>query len=232
MLCLAMAVPAQAESPDPKLKPLPDETAVSPDRQVSIEQYVDQTTDDWVYQFWAFDSGHQNGFLLNPGETTDTAGYAAGFRFSADSRWVVRTQKLGAGYHTLFLYRRDGLKWPSATTKPLGDMAWDYFFSLPVSKRLHREAPEDRTSLDHQMAHLMKGFGENFAWLGVHWPDSRYVVISLSFDAQGEDKPKPWIEDWWCRYDMTSGEFSVPREFDRHNADTFRKPPPKARRHG
>jgi hypothetical protein len=29
---------------------------------------------------------------------------------------------------------------------------------------------------------------------GANAPDSRYVVISLSFDMQGEDKKTPWIE--------------------------------------
>ena len=50
--------------------------------------------------------------------------------------------------------------------------------------------------------HLLKGMDDNYAWMGKHWPDSRYVVISLSFDAQGEDKPLPWIEGWRCVFDI------------------------------
>jgi hypothetical protein len=36
-------------------------------------------------------------------------------------------QKIGSGYHTLFLYRRTGDQFSSATPKPFGDMAWDLF---------------------------------------------------------------------------------------------------------
>ena len=50
----------------------------------------------------------KNGALLNRDEDIDLAGYPAGFRFSRNSQWLVRMQKLGAGYHTLFLYRRTG----------------------------------------------------------------------------------------------------------------------------
>ena len=65
---------------------------------------------------------------------------------------------------------------------------------------------------------------ENYAWLGQHWPDSRYLVISLSFDAQGEEKPLPWIEGWRCVYDMKTGAFSVPAEFAGHNAESVKYP--------
>jgi hypothetical protein len=41
------------------------------------------------------------------------------------------------------------------------------------------------------MVGLVKGMEENYAWLGRHRPDSRYIVISLSFDTQGEEKPSP-----------------------------------------
>ena len=138
-------------------------------------------------------------------------------------QWLVRMQKLGAGYQTLFLYRRDHLRLTSATAKPLGDLAWDYFFSLPVSKRMHRN-PKDRYSLGHAQAILLKGLEENYAWLEQHWPDSRYLVISLSFDVQGEEKPSPWIEGWRCLYDMKTGAFSVPSEFSRHNARAVKSP--------
>jgi hypothetical protein len=72
-----------------------------------------------------------------------------------------------------------------------------------------------------------KGWRTITPWLSVQWPDSRYVVISLSFDAQGEDKPKPYIEDWWCADDLKTGTFSVPAAFAEHNAKTFTTPRPK-----
>jgi hypothetical protein len=105
-----------------------EDTFISPDKKVRVEQYS-KDLKDWraLYQFWTFDRDRRHGFLLNPGEDDDVAGYAAGFRFSPDSQWLVRMQKLGAGYQTLFLYRRNGYQFSPATTKPLGDLAWDFF---------------------------------------------------------------------------------------------------------
>jgi hypothetical protein len=40
---------------------------------------------------------------------------------------------------------------------------------------------------------------ENYAWLGLNWADSRYVVTGLSFDIQGAERPTPWIEGWVVR---------------------------------
>jgi hypothetical protein len=192
---LASIATASADSPASKFRKLADPAATftSPDRQIRVEQYSTETTErDLLYQFWTFDGKHGHGTLLNPGETTDMAGYRAGFRFSKDSQWLVRMQKLGAGYHTLFLYRRNGTRFSAATPKPLGELAWDYFYSQPIAKQINRD-PKDFDSLDHAQAHLVKGLDENYAWLGRPWPNSRYLVISLSFDSQGEDKPGPWI---------------------------------------
>jgi hypothetical protein len=105
-------------------------------------------------------------------------------------------------------------------------LAWDYFFGQPIARKLHRN-PKDRDSLNHVQANLVKGLEDNYASLGQHWPDNRYVVISLSFDAQGQDKPAPWIEDWWCVYDLKTGAFSVPPAFAEHNATTLQTPRPK-----
>lgn len=225
---LASMAPAGADVPTSSFKRLtdPGATFTSPDSQIRVEQYSTETKDqDLLYQFWAFDKKHEHGTLLNPGETTDVAGYPAGFRFSPDSQWLVRMQKLGAGYHTLFLYRRDGLKFSSATPKPLGEMAWDFFYSQPLAKEIHRE-PKDFDSLGHTSVHLVKGMEENYAWLGERWPDSRYVVISLSFDSQGEDPHLPWVEDWRCVYDTKTGQFSIPASFIENNTRTVTHPEP------
>ena len=117
----------------------------------------------------------------------------------------------------LLLYRRDRNRFLPATKKPLGDLAWDYFFTLPASNGMHRD-PKDPYSLNHMQANLPKGMEENYEWLGQHWPDSRYVVISLSFDIQGQEQPTPWIEGWRCVYDVKSGTFSVPDGFADNNA--------------
>ena len=60
---------------------------------------------------------------------------------------------------------------------------------------MHRD-PKDPYALDHAFVGLVKGMEENYAWKGQHWPNSRCIVIGLSFDMQGEETPGPWIEGW------------------------------------
>jgi len=221
LLTLATAAPARADGPQAGFKLDQEATVfISPDKKVRVEQYAkDNKATGLLYQFWTFDADHRHAFLLNPGEGDDLAGYAAGFRFSPDSQWLVRMQKLGAGYQTLFLYRRNGFRFSTATAKPLGDLAWDYFFTTPASKGMHRN-PKDPYSLDHAFVGLVKGMEENYAWMGQHWPDSRYVVIGL----QGEDTPGPWIEGWCCVYDLKTGAFSVPPDFAENNTKAVKYP--------
>jgi hypothetical protein len=225
LLGIASVAPARADGPGAGFKLDPKATVfTSPDRKVRLEQYVKKTEDgDLLYQFWTFDRDRRHAFLLNPDEGDDPTGYAAGFRFSPDSQWLVRMQKLGAGSQTLFLYRRKGFEFPPATTKPLGDLAWDYFFTTSTSKGMHRD-PGNPYGLDHAFVGLVKGVEENYTSMGQHWPDSRYVVISLSFDMQGEEKPAPWIEGWHCVYDLKTGTFSVPPDFAENNAKAVKTP--------
>ena len=229
LLVLATAAPACADGPGAGFKLIADAPIFeSPDHKLRLEQYAKEQKDQGLlFKFWIFDAGHRHASLLNPDEGEDMAGYQAGFRFSPDSQWLIRMQKMGAGYQTLFLYRRHGDQFAQATKKPLSDMAWDYFFTTPDSKGMHRN-PKDPYSLDHAFAALVKGMDDNYAWMGEHWPDSRYVVISLNFDMQGEDdKTAPWIEDWHCVYDLKTGEFSVPADFADHNAKSITYPKPK-----
>jgi hypothetical protein len=226
LLALITAVPALAESPGSEWTRLPDAdlSFASPDGQIRVEQYSRKQDEyDLVYQFWTYDAKHQNGALLNPGEDTDLAGYPAGFRFSRDSQWLVRMQKLGAGYHTLFLYRRNGDRFSQATPKALGDMAWNYFFTQPVARKVHR-TPKDSDQLNHKQVHLLQGIDDNYAGLGKRWPDSRYIALALSFDSQGEDRPLPWITGWRCVYDTKTGQFSIPADFARQNAKAVEFP--------
>jgi hypothetical protein len=226
-LCVTTATTANAAGPRASFKLNAEDTFTSPDQTLRVEQYSKELKDQGVlYQFWSFDSDHRHPFLLNPGEGDDLAGYAAGFRFSPDSRWLVRMQKLGAGYQTLFLYRRKGYQFSPATTKPLGDLAWDYFFGTPASEGMHRDLG-DPYALGHAFVGLVKGMEENYAWMDQHWPDSRYIVISLSFDTQGE-KPAPWIEGWRCVYDLKTGAFSVPPDFAENNEKAIKNPPPQS----
>src|SRR5271169_236981 len=201
LLGTATTAPAGAAGPGNGFKLIPDAPVFkSPDGQLQLEQYAREQKESYLVRFWTFDRDHRHAFLLNPGEGDDQAGYQAGFRFSPDSQWLVRMQKLGAGSQTLFLHRRNGYQFSPATEKPLGDLAWDYFFTTPTSKGMHRD-PENPYGIDHAFVALIRGIEENYAWMGKHWPDSRYVLISLSFDMQGEDVKAPWIEDWYCVYD-------------------------------
>jgi hypothetical protein len=137
LLGIATTASARADGPGADFKLDAEATATSPDEKIRIEPYFKKLDDGRsLYQFWTFDADHQHRFLLNPGEGDDVAGYAAGFRFSPDSQWLVRMQKLGAGYHTLYLYRRNGLKFSPATKNPLGELAWDYFLNQPTARRM------------------------------------------------------------------------------------------------
>ena len=229
ILSAVVSAPARAEGPASDLKRLEEkeDTFKSPDKTLVIEQYSRNGGDDgFSYQFWIFGKNRKNAFLLNRDEDKDLAHYPAGFRFSPNSKWLVRMQGTGAGFQTLLLYKRQGDHFVAATEKPLGNLAWEYFFTQPISK----DMPTQPDELNHKRADLLKGMEENYAWLGVKWPDSRYVVISLGFDIQGNDKPTPYIQGWRCVYDTQTGKFSVPATFAEHNAQSRMLPKPKASR--
>jgi len=229
LMGLASVATARAAMPDSESTKLTDEddTFTSPDGQVVIEQYSRKKGEyDHVYEFWAFDAKHEHGVLLNPGEDIDSAGYPAGFRFSPNSQWVVRMQKIGSGTQTLFLYRRNGFNFSPATPKPLGEMVWDFFYGQPISRKIHRQ-PADRHSIGHAQVNLLQGVDDNYVSMGKKWPDSRYLVLSLSFDAQGEDHPRPWVEDWQCVFDTKTDKFSIPPDLAENNAETINYPKPK-----
>jgi hypothetical protein len=88
------------------------------------------------------------------------------------------------------LYRRNEHEFSSATPKPLGDLAWDYFFGLPVSKTLHRD-PKKRDSLNHVQAVLIKRLEDNYAWMGQHWPDSPLSGDQPLLRRSGEREARP-----------------------------------------
>src|ERR1700682_4718649 len=94
LLALATVAPAGADGPRAGFKLDPEATVfTSPDQKVRVEQYSkDRKDGGLLYQFWTFDSDRRHAFLLNPDEGDDLAAYAAGFRFSPDSQWLVRMQ--------------------------------------------------------------------------------------------------------------------------------------------
>jgi hypothetical protein len=207
---IASLAPSQAQGAGPPAayKIHTEHTVTSPDGKTTIEQYAKESADgDYTWQFWA---RHQDKRTLLEPEQPD---YAAGFRFTKDSRWVVRMQKTGSGASTLYLYRLGLHGFTAATAQPLGDLAWAYFKTLPDSKKIGM--PDY-----HIAAGLVKGTEENYRWMGVQWPDSRYLVIYLSGQLSPDDRhPRVRsIYGWHCRYDLVKGTFDVPPEFAANNA--------------
>ena len=91
---------AQAAGPPADYKIVPKHTSTSPDGKTTIEQYAKiDAGGDYTWQFWARRQGKLT--MLEP-EQPD---YAAGFRFTNDSQWLVRMQKTGSGEASLYLYR-------------------------------------------------------------------------------------------------------------------------------
>ncbi|WP_246666670.1 hypothetical protein [Bradyrhizobium guangdongense] len=184
-------------------------TKTSPDGATTIEQYLNQETDEWKWLFWARRAG--TFALLDP----EPAGYAAAFVFTNDQNWIVRLQKTGSGEQSLYLYRFTPQGYVSATKKPLGDLAWAYMKSRPDWRKIVK-APEY-----HEAAYLWEGFEDNYRKLGVDWPANRYLVIGLSGDADVKRRKRSQtavVNGWHCRYDLQTGKFDVPPSFARDNA--------------
>ena len=111
---------------------------------------------------------------------------------------------------TLHLYRLTPQGYLRASKKPLGDLAWDYLKTRPDWRKLVK-APEYHTS-----AYLLERPEENYRGLGVDWPANRYLLITLSGDADVKGR-KPMqtgvVNGWRCRYDLQTGKFDVPAVF-------------------
>jgi hypothetical protein len=189
-------------------------TQKSPDGATTIEQYLNKDTDDWKWQFWA---RRQDQLTLLEPEQPD---YPASFRFTNDSRWVVRMQKTGSGEASLYLYRLGPHGFVAATPKPLGDLAWAYFNSLPDARKIMK--PDF-----HISAGLVKGLEDNYRWMGGDWPDSRYLVIGLWGEVEPTHRHGQILSlrGWHCRYDLEKGRFDVPTSFAQNNAKAIARKP-------
>src|SRR5580704_8754152 len=176
-LLLAYAAPAlsaQPAGPAAEYKIKQEYTSKSPDGATTIEQYVrTDKGDDWIWQFWAHRSDSMT--LLGPQQDD----YPADFHFTPDSRWLMREQKTGSGESSLYLYKLGPKGFAAATAKPIGDLAWDYFYKQPASRKVMK--PDF-----HIDAGILKGRGENYSRRGVTGPGTRYLVIWLG----GEVEPK------------------------------------------
>jgi hypothetical protein len=212
LLAVVAARISAADGPAPgyKLQEGEDYTFVSPDGQFRVEQYALVSWDGyWHWQFWVFDKTRKHACLLNPKPMDD---YSAGFRFSPDGRWLVRMQKTGAGWATLYLYRRDGWRFLEATKKPLGEMAWDYYRSVRAGLQLPDAGGGDD---DHLTVDLIKGYDTNYQWLGYQWPEGRYLVTGLFSNKLPHG--------FWCAYDTATGRFTMPAGLDEKRARAQKK---------
>jgi len=210
----AAAWPIAARAQEPAGPPAgykinPKYTKTSPDGAITIEQYENNDTDDYKWQFWVRRQGTFT--LLDP----EPADYPADFLFTNDLKWIVREQKIGSGESTLYLYRLVPHGYVPATKKPLGDLAWVYLKTRPEWRKI-KKAPEY-----HMSAELLEGLEENYRSLGVDWPANRYILITLSGDADIKSR-KPMqtsvVHGWRCRYDLQTGKFDAPALFSAHNA--------------
>ena len=214
LLCgLAAGTSAFAAGPPDGYKLNDDHNEISPDKSTTVQQYAREGKDGGSsWQFWA---RHGDSFTMLGPEQDD---YAADFRFTNDSQWLVRLQKTGSGEGTMYLYHLTAKGFVTATKKPIGDLAWDFFNSRPESKKVQR--PDF-----HFYVGLLKGIADNYKSLGETWPDSRYIVIGLD----GELEPTRThhqlfiIRGWRCRYDLTTGKFDVPDSFAKDNAEALDK---------
>jgi len=190
-------------------QPSPLDTFTSPDGSLSVvTKSTVMPNGDYHFDFWIVSKDGRRQSLLNRGETGMTSSYPAGFRFSVNSQWLVRMQKIAAGESTLFLYHREGLRFVPATSRQLGDLAWDFFSTQPDSS--YASSAELSPETD-----LVAGMDNNYVSLGEHWSDSRYVVIDLS---SGESATYP-LGPWRCMYDTQTGHFSVPPEMAKFNCN-------------
>jgi hypothetical protein len=66
LLGMATAAPARADGPRAGFKLSVEDTFISPDRALRVEQYSKDLKDEgFLYQFWTFDRGYRHRFLLN-----------------------------------------------------------------------------------------------------------------------------------------------------------------------
>ncbi|UWU69414.1 hypothetical protein [Bradyrhizobium sp. NC92] len=213
-LALTLAAsPAFAASVPPPGYILTDDADLaftSPDGATRLEQYMKEGEDfDIKWQVWA-----RRGEEMR--ELKPEQGYPAGFRFTADSQWLVRMQKTGSGEQDLFLYHVENGAFVNATKTSLSDLAWAYFHSRPDTRKMKLDY--------HISANLMKGTEDGYRWLGVDWPNNRYLLISLSgeMDKHPKNVAVKGLADWKCRYDLKTGKFDVPAMFAKGNAEALR----------
>jgi hypothetical protein len=215
--CLALSIavsaagviPAMSAGPSAEYKIKEEQTIKSPDGTTTVEQYAKTDEDGLlVWQFWARRSDTST--LLKPEQKY----YSAGFRFTRDARWLVREQKTASGQGTMFLYKLGPNGFVAATSKPLADLAWAFFYSRPESRKVTKPDFHINTRLLDPVDDGKERSGDE------SWPDNRYLVLTLEGEVMPTRKHGQLftVRDWHCRYDLETGKFDVPEAFAKDNA--------------
>ena len=146
-------------------------TEKSPDGAIAIEQYENKETDDYKWQFWVRWEGTFT--QLDP----EPVGLPAGFRFTNNLKWLVRMQKTGSASR-----RPICTDWVREASFPRPRSCWATWHGL-ISRVVPSGERSRRPPSITFRQNLLRGTEENYRWLGVDWPENRYLLIGLSGDA-------------------------------------------------
>jgi hypothetical protein len=187
----------------------PEFTVNAPGGVSSVEQHFARTHPEQrlIWQSWG---RRGNTLTLLAPEQLD---FTAEFHFTSNAQWIARIQKTGAATSIVYLYRWTAKGYVAAVKTPLSELAWSYFSRHPDSRKLPKPNLHLRADVDD-------GAEDNYRALGVDWPDSRYLVISLAGEVAADAKHGELrvMRGWRCRYDLRTGKFDVPPEFAEENA--------------
>jgi hypothetical protein len=137
-----------------------------------FEQYAKIASDgDYTGQFWARRPDTLT--LLKPKQPD----YAAGLQVHQLFSMAGANERPAPANRACIFVSIGPQRFVAATSKPLDEMAWACFQSLRESKKVRK--PDF-----HIEADLVKGTDDNYRSLSQSWPDSRYLVFSLSGEVE------------------------------------------------
>ncbi len=183
-----LGIPLAPKSVADQLYSLDQDTVVSPDNTLRIEQ---AGKDVWVV------SNETNVRARLPeyphGDDHTQIGMPSGFAFSPGNQWILRTQKI---YHLedgAYLYKRMPRKvvaYERATREPLDILAWKFF----------------------QKATKIPSFDPSEGGV-VNFHSWKPAAVRLSLNSRILPAPIKQVVDFIVEYDLREGTFSIPKEF-------------------
>jgi hypothetical protein len=177
-----------------------DLTVESPDKQFTITQMYQDEPDEgkWISTL------HQGDWVypLNLTDSLDICRYPATFSFLPNVKWLIRTQELGAGTYTVFLYQYRAGKFRKAQTWALGDAAWAFYKTCAESRKIGPLTYH----LSVQLADIT-GYPD----IADH-PNSQ---IALALYGITDDKKS--LRNWRCVFDVTTQHLLIPEAFKKDN---------------